>query len=301
MPDRAALYTVVYPGVESFLPAWYASVRTQTDREFDLWISVDGVLPDAMRGAMGGGDEARWLVAAEGASPAALRSAALDRLTAEYEAVILVDSDDLLEVTRVEAARKGLASADLVGCALRVADMDGTPLGPILTPAEASPDWGTLLSRHNVFGLSNTAFRAETLRACLPIPPEAVLIDWLLAVRAWAEGAVLAFDREPRMRYRQHQANTARVLPPFSEGYVLRATDLVAGHYRCLRESVGAIPADRRQRLREAEAAVLTFRRAVRQSPAILRRYVDDLNQLEPQYVWWWCVANPALEAVWSN
>ena len=37
-----ALYTAVYPDAAPFLDAWYASVEAQTDRDFDLWISLDG-------------------------------------------------------------------------------------------------------------------------------------------------------------------------------------------------------------------------------------------------------------------
>jgi hypothetical protein len=214
---------------------------------------------------------------------------------------VLVDSDDLLESTRIEAARAGLAKADVVGCALRIADAAGASLGPILAPVESSPDWGEFLARYNVFGLSNTAYRAAALRPCLPIPPDVVLVDWLLALRAWAADAALAFDPEPRMRYRQHPANTARVLPPFSEGYVLRATELVVDHYRTVVGDGGGIRAGRRSRVREVAEQVLDFQRAVRRSDAVLRRYVEALNRLEPRYVWWWCVANPVLEGVWSN
>jgi hypothetical protein len=296
-----ALYTVVYPGVESYLPDWYASVRAQTDTGFDLWISTDGLAPAEAVAAAGRPFEARWLPAAPGSSPASLRSAALEELTSRYDAVVLVDSDDLLEATRIEAARAGLAGADVVGCALRIVDAAGASLGPILGPVESSPDWGEFLARHNVFGLSNTAYRADLLRRCLPIPADVVLVDWLLALRAWAADAALRFDREPRMRYRQHPANTARVLPPFSEAYVLRATDLVVDHYRTVLGDGGGIGAGRTARVGAVAEQVLAFRQAVRGSDAVLRRYVAALNRLEPRYVWWWCVANPVLEGVWSN
>ena len=61
-----------------------------------------------------------------------------------------------------------------------------------------------LLVRNNVMGLSNTAYRSDLLRRCLPIPTEAELMDWLLAVRSLALGARLQFDPEPRMWYRQY-------------------------------------------------------------------------------------------------
>jgi hypothetical protein len=138
------------------------------------------------------------------------------------------------------------------------------------------------------------------LRRCLPVPAETVLTDWLLVLRALSLGATLTFDPVPRMIYRQHPANVARVLPPFSASYVLRAADLVADHYRGLL-APGGVPASRRRRLREAWRDARAFREAMRRSPARLDRYVSALNALTPRFVWWWCVANLELEDVWKN
>jgi hypothetical protein len=292
---------VVYPGVEPYLAGWYGSVREQTDRGFDLWISADGLDRKQVITAMGEDPEARWISVPAGAAPATLRSAAWQQLVASYPAVVLVDSDDVLEPSRIASARAGLETADVVGCALRISNASAVPLGPVLAPGVPDPDWETLLARHNVFGLSNTAYRADVLRACLPLPPNAVLIDWLLALRAWAAGATLWFDPVPRMRYRQHPGNVARVLPPFGDEYVLRAADLVAGHYERALGPDSGIPRARQARLREAQAGVLEFRRVLRASPDRLRRYVEGLNRLEPRYLWWWCVANSELEDAWKN
>lgn len=299
--DRLALYTAVYPGVEPYLGGWYASVRAQTDGAFDLWISVDGLTREQVIAAIGTEPDAHWSFAPPGTTPAAIRSTALLAVADRYAGVVLVDSDDLLEPSRVASARDGLEAVDVVGCALRLIDAGGSPLGPVLAPDVPEPDWAGLLSRHNVFGLSNTAYRAEVLRRCLPVPTETILIDWLLILRARSVGATVRFDLTPRMLYRQHQANVARVLPPFSEAYVLKATDLVLDHYRQVLGPAGRLSTDCRRGLLEAGEDTDAFRRAVRQSPALLRRYVGALNAMPPRYVWWWCVANPQLEDLWKN
>jgi hypothetical protein len=299
--DRLALYTAVYPGVEPYLGGWYASVLAQTDPAFDLWISVDGLTREQVVAAMGAEPDAHWSFAPPGTTPAAIRSAGLGELTEHYAGVVLVDSDDLLEPSRVASARDDLDRADVVGCALRLVDAAGSPLGPVLAPATPEPDWSVLLSRHNVFGLSNTAYRTATLRCCLPVPAETVLIDWLLILRACSVGATVRFDLTPRMRYRQHQANVARVVPPFTEEYVLRATDLVLDHYRQLLGPAGRVSAGCRGLLLEAGKDATAFRQAVGRSNQLLRRYVGALNAMPPRYVWWWCVANPELEELWKN
>jgi hypothetical protein len=43
------------------------------------------------------------------------------------------------------------------------------------------------------------------------------------------------------------------------------------------------------------------FHRAVSGSPEMLARYVVALNELPPRLVWWWAVANPELEHLWTN
>ncbi len=40
---KVALCTTIYPGVEAYLPDWYRSVRAQTDRDFQLWVGLDGI------------------------------------------------------------------------------------------------------------------------------------------------------------------------------------------------------------------------------------------------------------------
>ena len=88
------------------------------------------------------------------------------------------------------------------------------------------------LPRTNAFGLSNTAYRSDVLRACLPIPAAAALVDWYLITMAWLQGARLAFDPTPRMDYRQHGANMARIRSPFTAERVRADTALVREHFR---------------------------------------------------------------------
>jgi hypothetical protein len=298
--ERLALYTTVYRGVEPFLKPWYQSVQAQTDREFDLWISADRVTPESVATAVGETPEARWIPAASGSTPSELRSEALRHLVALYPGVIFVDSDDVLRPSRVAAARAALRTHDVSACALEIIDVHGDELGVIFRPSRGE-DLGELLPRHNVFGLSNSTYRSDLLRRCLPVPPHCILMDWLLVTRAWAAGAALAFDPSPRMGYRQYSANMARVLPPFVADAVLIATQRVLNHYACVLDPSWPLPPTKRQRLVEAQRRVVAFHDAMSVTPPLLDRYVAGLNRLTPSYVWWWCVAHPALEDLWRN
>lgn len=302
---RLAVCTTVYPGCEPFLAAWYDSVRRQTDRDFDLWVALDAIAPAALRLAQAASEVGRdlpihWVFSCAGDTPATLRQRAFACLVHHYDEIVLVDADDVLQPTRVAAARAALATVDVAGCALRLVDERGADLGLTFAPDEGD-DLSALLVHYNVFGLSNSAYRSAMLARCLPVPGECVLTDWLLAARARVRGATFAFDREPRMAYRQYARNCARVRPPFSEQAVLTASTLVAQHYRLLLGSEWAWPAGAaRQPFEAARLRADTFHRAIRASAVTLTRYVSALNQLPPRYVWWWAVAHPDLEHLWA-
>jgi hypothetical protein len=311
--DRLAVYTTIHAGSVPFLGSWYDSVQRQTDRRFDLWIGLDAVEPDTIdvsaiaaaryAGAPDGEAEppVHWLSAIEGDTPATLRQRAFAALVGRYDAIVLVDADDVLDPARVASARQMLATFDVAGCALRLVDEQGVDLGITFGPGD-DDDLPSMLTRCNVFGLSNSAYRASALARCLPVPAGAVLIDWLLATRALVSGATFGFDRVPRMDYRQYGRNTARVLPPFLPETVLAATALVTQHYRLLLESAWGWdwPREARRPFESARARAEAFAAAMQASPAALDRYVTALNQLTPRHVWWWAVAHPQLEHLWS-
>jgi hypothetical protein len=298
--ERLALYTTVYPGVEPYLTDWHDSVLHQTDDDFDLCIGLDALRPAQVMAAIGREVDANWIEARPGASPAKVRADALGRLVGEYPAVVLVDSDDVLYPSRVAAARTMLEDADVTACALDVMDVHGRSLD-IVFEAPAGTDAASLLARYNVFGFSNTAYRSATLRDCLPVPEECRLIDWLLATRAWSDGATLSFDSTPRMGYRQYAANVAPMLQPFSADQILAATGRVLAHYSCVLDRGRPMPDDLRHALTGERARVAAFELRVCRRPNALAEYVSRLNQLPPMRVWWWQVAHPELEPTWTS
>lgn len=298
--ERLALYTTVYPGVERYLPSWYESVLAQTDRNFDIWIGVDGLDVSAVIAAMSAGPSATWVMAARGDSPAQIRHKAIARMVRKYPAVVFADSDDLLDPTRVEAARRSLKESDVSGCAMRIIGEHGNDLGIVLEPPGGQAIGG-LLIRTNVFGLSNTAYRSHVLGRCLPIPPECVLVDWFLVTRAWTLAGRLDFDFTCRMAYRQHSHNTAPLVPPFTPQRVTLATKLVLDHYTLVLEKVPELQPQHRAELEAARNRAKAFYMSIEGSPDILRQYVQALNKLPTNHMWWACVAHPQLQDIWTN
>jgi len=295
------LCTTVYRGVESYLADWYRSVQAQTDKDFQLWIGLDGIEPKAVEDAIGAHLEAVWVRLEEGSTPAEIRQQSLARIVENFDTVVLVDSDDILYPTRVEAARTALETAELTACALRLVDQRRQDLGITLTlPGQAMPD--DVLPRHNVFGFSNSAYRSELLRRCLPIPADISLVDWFLATRAWLIGARLAFDPVVRMDYRQHGSNMAPIRFPFDANRVIRDTQKVSKHFQVLQASLmeHVLP-DRWEQVQDVAAEVQLFSEHVVSKPKKLESYLHHLNAMNPQVVWWWDVAHPALRWMWKE
>lgn len=298
--SNIAVYTAIYPGVERYLRDWFASLQSQTDQDFRLWVSLDAISIRAVQEAFGAQPDAVWVENELGDTPAQIRQRAFERIVASHEAVVFVDSDDILHPTRVAAARAALQSADLVACALRLVDQTGRDLGMTFgLPPDAPP---SVLPRHNVFGLSNTAYRTELLRRCLPIPQEVAIVDWLLASRAWLMGARVSFDRNVGMDYRQHGSNMVRVLPPFSEARVREDTEHVRRHFRVLVATLpaGAVP-ERVEEMQRVAQDVEQFHQRIVSSPEQLRRYVAALNDLVIPPLWWTAVAHPSLARMWTD
>ena len=178
---------------------------------------------------MGGRAGRRLGAGSAGRHPGSLRQRALAQIVERYDAVVLVDSDDVLHPTRVATARAMLAGGhDFAGCALRLVDERGGESGH---DVRAAP--GRRPRRPSSLAPTSSACRTprsapDCCRRCLPIPAAAVLVDWYLATRAWLFGARLAFGDRVEMDYRQHGANMARVRGPFPAAQVAEDTERVA-------------------------------------------------------------------------
>lgn len=300
--NKIGVYTTVYPAVLKYLPEWYDSVRSQVDRDFELWIGLDGLTQGEVENRTGCPIEARWVQSAGNSTPASIRDSALSQMVAAGCDVVLVDSDDILCPSRVAAAREALRTSDLIACALEIIDENGRSLDSQfnLDPALRASQ---ILPRNNVFGFSNSAYRCDLLEQCLPIPRDAVLVDWYVATRAWLLGAELSFDRNVRMKYRQYSANTARIRLPFWPEQILSESALVRRHFQLVLASGDQdkfLPGRWAQFLCAARD-IEQFDRYIHQSSENLTAYVDSLNRAVKQPIWWTSIAYTPLAHMWKQ
>jgi hypothetical protein len=289
---KTALYTTIYPAALPYVQAWADSVTAQTDEEFDLWIAVDNldktVIPKPR-------ENIKWFTAQPKDTPAQIREAVFRDMLPYYDAIIFTDSDDVLLPKRVAAAKQGLQNADVYGCAMQLIDTDGKELGlEFNTPRM---DWKTLLVNQNAFGLSNTAYLTKTLKHCLDFPKHTVMVDWLMIMKAQQAKARLYFDTTPHMLYRQYENNTARVLSPYTEAQILKATELVLGHYEIC---TGRKSNVKNPHLQKRQSEVVHFYRNIADEK-VLAGYTKALNAHKKVFLWWECVAHEKLSYIWRS
>ncbi|MCQ1539547.1 hypothetical protein FTO68_11220 [Methanocalculus taiwanensis] len=298
--NLVAVFSTVYPEGTQYLSDWYKSILAQTDGNFDIWIGCDRIsVSDAVKG-MGGTLTATWILKEENESAIHLRERMVREIVKDYSMVIFVDSDDILMPTRVEAAKEALQSNDFYGCSMTLIDECGANLNRHFHPPEYY-DVFDLMVRTNIYGLSNTAYRTDVLEKCLPFPENCILLDWFIATKALNNSAVPYFDEQVRMLYRQHSLNTARVLPPFSCEQILLSTKRVLDHYSCVLAYIPNLSLKFKEKIILAQAEVEEFNIRILESEELLQLYVNELNELSIDHIWWSCLANPQLEEIWRN
>ena len=297
--STAVLCSTIHPQVLPYLAPFLASVARQSDADVDVWFALDGVAAGQVRELLPSGLRLRFIEAPPGVTPAEVRNVLFRAVCESYELAILVDADDVLETSRVAAAKAATREVDVSACAMRLIDESGADLGLDFgaLPDGSPTAFDGLLARGNLFGLSNSCYRTAVLAACLPVPPHCVAVDWYLVTAARLRGRRLAFDAGRHMRYRQYAANIAPVLPPFSAASIVRATGIVRGHHELV-ANLDADDAPLRAALRAARSGLDAFAAAIAE-PALLERYVRAVNALPPPQAWWTMVANPGLEGLW--
>jgi hypothetical protein len=296
-PVRApAFLSAVYPGVEPYLKAWYASVERHSEG-LPLFVVLDAVSPADVARAIGREPLARWVSAPRGAGIGAVRQAGIDAVLAEHDAILFIDSDDELCEGRVPRSLSALNDADVVACGMRLIDQGGVSTEAVFGPRrQSSAD--DLVVEVNAFGLSNSAYRADVLAALPSIPADCELVDWYLATMAWSANRRMTFDPAIGMNYRQHPSNIARVMPPFERHQIVTAARRVSDHYRRVLDR--ASDATSRARLLEAQARVRRFCEYFGDALAA-ERYVAALNRMRGPHLWWEMVAHPELENLWNH
>ena len=277
---NTAVFSVVYPGVESYFPEFLSTLSKQTDRNFTLFLINDGLL-NIERFLKRADLDVKVKVA--GGSPAALRKIGIRWVQeAGAKVIVFADSDDYFSENRVEISRDMLAKYDLIFNELILTGNGGTDSTPMLQTHFSD---GEIVScKHirttNCMGLTNTALRVKNIPFYIDrIPENIIAFDWALFALSLHAGARGVFTKKTVTYYRQHGDNLASP-HSFTEEQILRGVQVKRDHYQMLS-----------QFYKEYEFLAKLFGELLvqLQSDEILRRkYCQAVRKHAPAIPMWW-------------
>ncbi len=205
---RLAFMSVVFPGIEPFLPDYFASlVGQQESSQFDIVLVNDGIAdldpylpswPAAIRVIDGCGH------------PAENRLLGFQFLVSNgYDLVVFGDADDFFAPNRVALSRQLLHHYDIVVNDVDLVDQQGQVIELRYFShrlSDKSQIDFSYLSDKNICGLSNTAIRVSWLDDVV-LEEDIIAADWALFTALLGRGARAIFTSKTTTAYRQHGAN----------------------------------------------------------------------------------------------
>lgn len=276
---RTAVFTVVFPGVEQYLPDFFHSLQVQSDQDFELFIVNDGYA--ALAGHdMQVGKRVRILDGT--GTPALLRKTGIAWIgESGFDNVIFADADDWFDVNRVSVVRRVLIHERLVVNDLVIF---GSGIVPYSLLQPRFPDKQEIrakdLSRSNFMGLSNTAARLEAILDIAGRTPDwLIAFDWGLFAQCLLSDMQAIFTSETATHYRQHNANIAGLFH-YDAGAILRGVKVKTQQYELLRSF-----SDWHQDMYLAYQALLD---RLETDSVYLGGYIERLRERHsPNLVWW--------------
>ncbi len=289
---KTAVYTTFYPSMFKYADDFLNSVAEQNDSEFDLWISLDGLEPKQIK--LPNNLSPNYQQIKQAKNPIEMRKLALSEIAKDYDAIVLVDSDDILYPNRVKAAKMSLGNYDVYACSLDLIAEDGKALG-LEFRTQNQENWLEFLTDKNVFGFSNTAYRTNILKEIIDIPCQTIMMDWLVVLKALVnQNARLYFDHDIHMAYRQYAKNVNNIISPLSSGNIIRASKLLLDHQLILEKELHDI-----EPFKKHFATVDLFAEYI-SNEANLANYLRELNSQKQVFYWFEQIAYQELEYLWN-
>lgn len=229
----AAVLSVVYPGLESYLPDFLASLSAQTDDKFTLYLINDSFLKS---GATLEYERLDVRVMDASGSPASLRKLGIQWLAQEgAEIVVFADADDTFAKDRIEISKKVLERCDVVFNELILFGSKIDSPIPLLGNRfdegyKVTPE---SLRSANCIGMSNSAMRMDISFGLEEIPDDIVPFDWALFSLIAHSGFNILFTKRTNTNYRQHENNQASPLE-LSDRQILTGVKVKKDHFRFL-------------------------------------------------------------------
>lgn len=276
----AAVFSVVYPGVEKYFSELLSSLSNQTDKNFTLFLVDDGManLENIIKNS-----DLNIEVLKLSGQPASLRKKGIQwMIEKNIQEIIFIDSDDYAQKNRVEVSRKMLENYDIAVNELLLCGKEiDVPFGLIGGRFNNKQ----MIKRRdivgaNFMGLTNTSMRVGSITKDMElIPDDIIAFDWALFAMSIHAGARTIFTSDTKTFYRQHLNNTASV-QSYSLGQILKGVKVKKEHYQLMAKVDGGY-------INLARDFEKLFNQ-LNDSEVLRERYCEAVRlQIEDSNLWW--------------
>ena len=211
--SKVCVLGVIYPGLENFLDAYFASLKQQSLRNFEILLANDG-FEEIQHYLRKHSLEERTRVLKINGSPASIRrklTIYAQNTGADY--FIFTDCDDVLDENRVEESRSLLEKHDIVVNDLCVTDEELKIKFPhyLSNRIDNGKRFEMLdLVDSNFMGLTNTSCSRKVLQFSSTFKNfEVIAFDWLFWSISLFLNFTAVFTNKTSTKYRVYAGNTA--------------------------------------------------------------------------------------------
>ncbi len=230
---KTVFASVIYPGLDDFLPKFFQSLADQTDQDFDVLIMNDGGQYQNIPGFAEVID-----ASASGRTPIRKEMLRICR-DRGYELVVLGDSDDWIGDSRIEEVKKSATNSDVIlNDLLLVNDERQGGVSFLGGYIENGGGFDAAdIQDKNLFGFGNTAFRANLINDedLDMIPDQSIAIDWPFFYRMIHKGARVTYCDSAVSYYRQHGNNIAAP-EDISDEAIVRGLEVKLDFYTAVKD-----------------------------------------------------------------
>ena len=216
MNNKIVLFSVVFPGNQSYLEDFFNSLVNQTYNDFDLLLYNDG-LNDINFYIDKYSDKLSISVIQHGTklAPPKIREFAFKYLLdSDYDIIVFGDSDDYFSTNRLQEILNYSSCYDIVINDLDIVDENSNLIyKKYLSKRLKNEEVITIehIKHYNFIGLSNSSIKRIKLLDYI-IDENLIAVDWYLFSRLLLDGCNAVFTNRTTTSYRQHSSNTVGLI-----------------------------------------------------------------------------------------
>jgi len=282
------LMVVVYPGIENFIYNYFASVKDQTYKKFDILILNDGF----EKKNLGCVFNSIMMDMPTGLPPGQIRLEGINyAIENNYQNIIFSDVDDYFSSNRIEESLVFLENHDFVYNNIVPVDMTGEPMRVDVNTNFKLPDqisnYEKLLD-YNLFGMSTTGLVLSLLKNFY-IPKDIIAVDWWIYTYLLLNGAHGKRIDNATTYYRQSADNLVGMKKPLNDDRLETGINVKQAHYHhvfeyCNKNNLETATKDYALKIEE----ILELKSAL-ENEEFRKRYIEIINKnMYKIYKGWW-------------